>query len=65
MSLLQQRPAEPPQPDQIEPALEPEVAPARGYAAWTAALARRTGSLAVTGLRASIKVSAAEGAWTA
>jgi len=39
MSLLQQRPAEPPQPDQIEPALEPEVAPARGYAAWTAALA--------------------------
>ncbi len=39
MSLLQQRRAEPPQPDPIEPAWEPEVAPAYGYAAWTAALA--------------------------
>jgi hypothetical protein len=39
MSLLQQWRAVPPQPDPIEPAWEPEVAPARGYAAWTAALA--------------------------
>ncbi len=39
MSLLRQRRAEQPEPEQIEPAVEPEVVPARGAAAWTAALA--------------------------